>query len=146
MLGCGGLINANETEDLLLINSSPSLAPMLNQITSIYTSNPISLRSTLVLPFHLRSGLPNNFFLSDLSYFHVQQAMIWTSVMLFLLIFLFQSFLDIGLYKQFQIQNFNSDFSSFSATVHNDVVAVEAGGCIERIQMEWRAAGTMAIW
>jgi hypothetical protein len=43
-------------------------------MTSIYTSNPISLITTVVLPFHLRPGLPNNLFISDFPNFHVQQA------------------------------------------------------------------------
>jgi hypothetical protein len=74
MLGCRGLIYANENEDLLPTHNSPPLAPVLSQMTSFYTSNPISLRTTLVLPFHLRPGLPNNLFLSDFPNFHVQQA------------------------------------------------------------------------
>jgi hypothetical protein len=74
MLGCRGLIYANETEDLLPIHNSPPLAHILSRMTSIYTSNPISLRTTLVLPFHLRPGFPNNLFLSDFPNLHVQQA------------------------------------------------------------------------
>ena len=74
MLGCKGLLYANETEDLLSIHNSQPRVPIMRQMTSIYTWNPISLRTTLVLLFHLRPGLPNNFFLSDFPNFHVQHA------------------------------------------------------------------------
>jgi hypothetical protein len=57
-----------EHEGSLLCSQEPPPAPILSQLDPVHTLQPYSLRSILILPTHLRLGLPSRLFPSNQNY------------------------------------------------------------------------------